>query len=570
MPVFIGDVLESSGGPVLDIETRQIRGLGIFSSNDQRDELEESLRVKGYISYTDSTLSVYNEVYNDSWQSTLNWKNVLCDRGFAVDVDYEDSGNFGTDHVGFLIAGDSATVDLYPGDVFHIRGVHDGNSSTTVSKRYLTIDSDSNFGTPISDGSYYVAEACNPSRGSDIPSVLDALYDFVRSGKIVPLHSGRVLIDRHTQLTESNVQSLTGDDSVAAAILGDEGKILVSAKDGGQRAKDFSLTVNQFISLLAIGIAEENVSNGYGDYSSYGGVAGETYSAGDINGDGLVSVADLLILLGNFGNVPESSFLDTVVTFGNLSGNESVSNASAAFDEDRYVADEGSRTYMHRDFASNGEAPTVTQGGATVYIVNTANSTTDLEATSSPPGDMVIFSGTEATGFDINAFGANAATNTKLYIEEPSGTSVLPDVGFRNFVNLTDVQEDVIINFKAIARVRRFSSAEALPSVSDYIIDDKEVILGTYSLGTVFSSNFFFNLTSGPTNTLGLSQTNLSALYASQHGTEIFANSGSDSVLAVGVQVGFRFEGSSIGTGTNFNHSNHGFNDLVIRCKPHS
>lgn len=574
MPVFIGDVLESSGGPVLDLSTQQVRGLGIFDNISERDDIQESLRVKGYISYADSTLSVFGENFNSTWDNTINWKNVLCDRGFAVDLDIDDDGTLGVNSVGFLLGGGSDTRNLYPGDVFHIRGLHEGNvPGLIISQKYTDSDS-SDFGTPISDGSYYVIQACDIVTSEFESTALENIYDLVRSGHIVPFHSGRTLVDRHTQLTESNVSSLTGDDSVASAILGGEGKILVGVKDGNERAKDFSLTVDQFISLLAIGIAEDNVSNGYGDYTSYGGVAGETFSAGDINGDGIVTVADLLILLGGLGSVPSPSFSDTVVTFGNVSGVASTADSTVQFDQERYVAEEGSRTYMHRDFALNGEAPTVTQGGATVYIVNTENSTSDLESTNSPPGDMIIFSGTESTDFDINAFGSVPANSTKLFIEEQSGTGDIFDdpsnAAFRNIILLTAAQVAEIETFKVIARVRRFSSDEGLPSISEFVIDDREVLLGTYSLGDVNNGVFAFNLTNGNQILPGEGQLNLSNLYFQQHDELIFQNTTDGSnVKAVGVQVGFRFQGQ-FGIQDSFNHPSHGFNNFKIRCKPHN
>ena len=46
MPVFIGDVLESSGGHIMDLSNQRGRGLGIFDHISKRSNVQESNRTK--------------------------------------------------------------------------------------------------------------------------------------------------------------------------------------------------------------------------------------------------------------------------------------------------------------------------------------------------------------------------------------------------------------------------------------------------------------------------------------------------------------------------------------------
>ena len=55
MPVFIGDVLESCGGPILDLSTKQVKGLGVFDSISDRNDLSALMQSNGYLSVVGTT-----------------------------------------------------------------------------------------------------------------------------------------------------------------------------------------------------------------------------------------------------------------------------------------------------------------------------------------------------------------------------------------------------------------------------------------------------------------------------------------------------------------------------------
>lgn len=73
MPVFIGDVLESCGGPILDLSGNKVKGIGSFNSLNDRDILGSEFQSPGYISVIDGNVEVYD---SGDWDEPTSWKQV--------------------------------------------------------------------------------------------------------------------------------------------------------------------------------------------------------------------------------------------------------------------------------------------------------------------------------------------------------------------------------------------------------------------------------------------------------------------------------------------------------------
>jgi hypothetical protein len=116
MPVYIGDVLESSGGPVLNISTNQIAGIGVFESIDVRDNLDSDLRVTGYISIIDGNLSVYN---GTSWVNDLHWEKLASDFSLYGQIPVADgAGNTAPERASYFVESVGSSPSRFSFGVF--------------------------------------------------------------------------------------------------------------------------------------------------------------------------------------------------------------------------------------------------------------------------------------------------------------------------------------------------------------------------------------------------------------------------------------------------------------------
>ena len=88
----------------------------------------------------------------------------------------------------------------------------------------------------------------------------------------------------------------TGTESIPGIIEANHNFYLAGFHENQKRTRKFK--INDFIALLATLFADELVEGGIVTTTDAGG----TGIIGDLNGDGDVSVADLLILMGSFGN----------------------------------------------------------------------------------------------------------------------------------------------------------------------------------------------------------------------------------------------------------------------------
>jgi len=76
MPVFIGDVLDSCGGPIIDLSQNKVKGIGFFESYDDRDDLLTDFQSSGYVSVIDGDIEVYS---GTDWALGTNWVKVASD-----------------------------------------------------------------------------------------------------------------------------------------------------------------------------------------------------------------------------------------------------------------------------------------------------------------------------------------------------------------------------------------------------------------------------------------------------------------------------------------------------------
>jgi hypothetical protein len=203
MPVFIGDVLESCGGPILDLAGNKVKGVGIFGSSDDRDSLDTEFRTSGYLSVVDGDLEVYSGV---TWDDANSWTKIASE------------------------------FSLYP-----LIDPPDGVDSTS----------------PARATSFVVNTEENQDRYSF--GVYDSTDDLFRK--------------------------ITGED------LG-------------------SIITHYFGEQLAIHLSE-TTGNDITVYSD-----STTGLTGDVNGDGIVTVSDILSLLGNFGVGLDESYRNYSINLG--------------------------------------------------------------------------------------------------------------------------------------------------------------------------------------------------------------------------------------------------------------
>ena len=106
MPVFIGDVLESSGGPVLDISTKQVKGLGVFESTSDRNDLSSLMQSFGYLSVVGTEYPQVSIHTGGDWNESENWDSVLKFVGVALKLNWLNGNVLSTE--GFLVGGGNA------------------------------------------------------------------------------------------------------------------------------------------------------------------------------------------------------------------------------------------------------------------------------------------------------------------------------------------------------------------------------------------------------------------------------------------------------------------------------
>ena len=90
MPVFIGDVLESCGGPILDLAGNKVKGVGIFGSSDDRDLLDTEFRTSGYLSVVDGDLEVYSGV---EWENANSWTKIASEFSLYPHIEVEEGAD---------------------------------------------------------------------------------------------------------------------------------------------------------------------------------------------------------------------------------------------------------------------------------------------------------------------------------------------------------------------------------------------------------------------------------------------------------------------------------------------
>lgn len=241
MPVFIGDVLESSGGPVLDMFNNQVIGFQVVGG-----------------ALNDFGVPHSNGFTSTGWGSYLNSATHRTVLDIPEDLRAEG-----------MIVYDS------------------GKKRHFISKGASSFSSLANFEEIINDFSTYqeasdlvvdptTGEGIEGSMGSAIASLGSEKYSFLM---------------RQT------------------SYLGD----IITAGNSETHVRMSNLDLKNFvIQVLGQGVAQDLIEQGYGTVGSFTNSGSGVL--GDIDGDGLVGVSDLVALLGLFGN--QDLFCDLFLHIG--------------------------------------------------------------------------------------------------------------------------------------------------------------------------------------------------------------------------------------------------------------
>lgn len=90
MPVFIGDVLESCGGPILDLSGNKVKGFGVFDSVGSRNDLDVEFQTLKYLSVVDGDLEVYS---GTTWGDASNWTKIASEFSLYDSISVGDETN---------------------------------------------------------------------------------------------------------------------------------------------------------------------------------------------------------------------------------------------------------------------------------------------------------------------------------------------------------------------------------------------------------------------------------------------------------------------------------------------
>lgn len=587
MPVFIGDVLESCGGPILDLSTQQVKGLGVFNSVSDRNDLNSLMRSTGYLSVVGNTYPQISVHTGGDWSDSDNWDTVLKDAGYAVKLE-NFSGEIPQTVTGFLIGdlGQYASF-LRKGDVFHVKGLHDASDSLQASGgrrvndgSYLVVDDPWTYG-----GSPNVSIPKSPNYGDAIASLLD----YVDNGSVVKLSSTKPLIK-----TLPSADSLIGADGELNQTLlsnTNPAQIPVSILTETGVTKDAKITIAQFISMLGAGIADNYVASGYGDITSYGGSAGVISSGGDIDGDGIIGVSDILSLLSSFGleAETETELTNTVVDIPQSLGTNNQQNLASSYTGPFWSGDSnGNRFHMFKDWGSGTTNftntlpfPSVTNGAASVTFFNVGGliyyTSSALTTNNITLGDPIVFAGEESNGFQINAFPNNPS---RLIFKEGSTVDnhyqlFAPPLapGFKNFITISSSQAtdfNASSDLQVILRIKKYSQEPAnISSLTSNVIDTRVVVVGSTpfsSLGVPNSGGeAFFNFNASPhIPNSEATETDISELYLDQHGVGLFETEGGQSCVAIGVEFGVVVTNVNSSTSRNLPQNVHTFGEFGV------
>lgn len=90
MPVFIGDVLESCGGPILDLGGNKVKGFGVFADGGSRNDLDTEFRASGYLSVVAGDLEVYS---GSTWDNANSWTKIASEFSLYPHIEVDGVDN---------------------------------------------------------------------------------------------------------------------------------------------------------------------------------------------------------------------------------------------------------------------------------------------------------------------------------------------------------------------------------------------------------------------------------------------------------------------------------------------
>ena len=104
MPVFIGDVLDSCGGPIIDLSQNKVKGIGFFDNYEDRNDLLGEFQSSGYVSVIDGDLEVYS---GTDWSAESNWVKVASDFSLYPNISVPDGVTSDADTQGSAFISDT-------------------------------------------------------------------------------------------------------------------------------------------------------------------------------------------------------------------------------------------------------------------------------------------------------------------------------------------------------------------------------------------------------------------------------------------------------------------------------
>jgi len=240
MPVFIGDVLEASGGPVLDLFNNQVIGYQVVGGSSNEVGVPHS---NGF--------------------SSSNWSELLGGATWT-------------------------TVEDIP-EEFRGQGIFVYDKSLKkyfVSQNQTDFTSSGNFKEIINDFTTY----------DDAPDLVQAL-----DGSYIPESLGNAIAELDIEKYAFLMRRIS--------YVGD----IITGGNSETHYRMTNLDLKNFVvQVLGQGIAQDLIDNGYGTSGSFTNSGSGVL--GDLDGDGVVGISDLLILLGNFGN--QDVFCDMHIHWG--------------------------------------------------------------------------------------------------------------------------------------------------------------------------------------------------------------------------------------------------------------
>ena len=363
MPLFSSAIAHNnSAAYIAQLQSGHVRGIGIFNSNHNaaypavsssselnsttvlfgRNNLPSAQRSIPYLAIVDGD-GVYwydgPDTSNPEWTDSANW--------IEVGSTTPGSGSTGpTGPTGPTGVAGADGADGAPGadgadGADGVNGTDGATGPTGPTGPTGAAGADGIDGAPGADGADGIdgADGATGVTGPTGATGPTGVVGFIRDSNSSEVTDPEGILLQPGILAEAdgNNASLKFDiDDLTAAVttatsaaeLLTESTTRIAAHIQSQGTRKFSFA--DFISGITVGIVNDYVDNGYGNSDSYsGGLAGDDI-LGDVNGDGVVGVDDLLTVLSTFGDTGDGGPTTTSIAYNVRHGLEGDDNATSA------------------------------------------------------------------------------------------------------------------------------------------------------------------------------------------------------------------------------------------------